>query len=125
MAINATTATRMASPPCDEYRRRERRQRSELLSPGVEVARIEPLPERAIDPRPLPVDHRVPRRVAVAPLVDASLAEDAFVGEAEALRRRARRGIERIALPLVPSVAELERALHHQIHRFGGGDRAL
>src|SRR4029077_1023978 len=32
---------------------------------------------------------------------------------------------ERIALPLVTAVAEIESALHHQVHRFGGRYGAL
>src|SRR5258708_40306687 len=95
-------------PPRNENRCRQRRERGELSSLLVEVRRVQPLPERAIEGRPLRVDGCVPRRVAVAALVDARLAEYAFVREPEPLRGSPRRPVERIAFPLVPPVAELE-----------------
>src|SRR5262245_53244241 len=103
------TAWRLS--PRDENGSRQRRERGPLLSCSVEVRGMKPLPERAIERRPLRVDHRVPRGVAVAALVDARLAEHALVGEPEPLGGGARRGIQRVALPLVAPVPELERAL--------------
>src|SRR5689334_17214357 len=89
------------------------------LSPlGVEIGGIEPAPEGPIELGPFLVDHGVPGGVAAAALVDARLAEEAFVGEAEALRRGTRRRIQRVALPFVAPVAQLESALHHQVHRL-------
>src|SRR5437016_2636825 len=60
-------------PPRNENRCCQRRERGQLPSLFVEVRRMEPLPERAIERRPLRVDHRVPRGVAVAAFVDARL----------------------------------------------------
>src|SRR5262249_1649880 len=76
----------MALPSRDEDWRRDRRQSGELMSLRIEVRRIEPAPERGVERRPLAIDRRVPGRVAIAAFVDARLAEDAFVGEAKALR---------------------------------------
>src|SRR5205814_2368319 len=81
-----------------------------LAAIRVEVRRIQPRAERAIERRPFLVDARVPCRVAIASLVDARLAEHAFVRESEALRRGARRGVQRVALPLVAAIPELDRA---------------
>src|ERR1051326_2657151 len=112
---SAVHANRIALPSRDENRRGERRERRPLPSLAVEIRRIEPLLERALERRPLAVDRRVPCGVAVAALVDARLAEEALVGEAEPLRGGARRGVQGVALPLVAAIPELERALHHQI----------
>ena len=72
------------------------------------------------------VDDGEPGRVAVAALVDHRLPEQPLVLEAQPQRRRPRRRIERVALPLVAPVAELvEHARHHQEHGLGGGRRPL
>src|SRR2546423_5535055 len=53
-------------------------------------------------------------------------AEDALEGEAEALGRAARRGVERVALPLEAAIAELiEGAGGEQVDRLRRGRRAL
>ena len=75
--------------------------------------------------RPFAVDGRVPGRVAVSALVDRGLPEDSLVREAQPLRGGARRGVERVALPFVAPIPEAERALHHQVHRFGRSTRPL
>src|SRR4051812_31342131 len=102
-------ATRIALPSRDEYRSGQRGERRALPSVIVEVGGIEPAPERGIERGPFAVDDRVPRRVPVASLVDARLAKDAFVGEAEPLRGGARRRVQGMALPFVAPIPELER----------------
>src|SRR5687767_7684494 len=70
-----------------------------LATRRVEVRRIEPRLERALDRRPFRIGDRIPRGVAVAALVDDGLAEDAFEGEAEAQRRGSGGRVQVIALP--------------------------
>src|SRR3954463_11923868 len=123
--ITAVYANRIALPSRDENGGGERGKRRPLPAVVVEVRRIEPALKGRVDGRPLAVDHRVPRSVAVPALVDPRLPEDALVREAKPLRGAARRGIEGVALPLVAPVAERERALHHQVHRLGRGDGPL
>ena len=78
--------------------------------------RLEVRPDR----RPLVVEHRVPGRVAVPPLDDHVLAEDALEREPEPFGRRARPGVQRVALPFHAAVAQLvERFLQHQVHGLG------
>lgn len=91
----------------------------------VEVVRREPAFEGVPEERPLPVDDGVPGRVPAAPLVHLGLTKDAFVAKAKALGGAARRRVQGVALPLIAAVAELEGALHHQVHRLGrrGGAR--
>src|SRR5438094_8540676 len=77
-----------------------------LTAVRVEVRRVEPRAERAVERRPLAIDARIPRSVAVVAFRHAGLAEDAFVREPETLRGGARRGVQRVALPLVAAVVE-------------------
>src|SRR5438874_13198073 len=100
--------------------------RPELFEPSplsprlVEVRRVEPRFEGRAEPRPLAVDDREPRVIAVPPIPDTGLPEGPLVDEAQPLRRTPRRRVEAVAFPLVPPVAELvEDAPHHQVHRFG------
>src|SRR5215831_12819428 len=113
----------------DQYRtstRVEARQALVLAACGVEIAGVEPALEGLFERRPFAVEDREPAGVAVAALVDRGLAEHAFVLESQSQRRGTRRRVERVAFPLVAPVAQLvEDAAHHQIHRFGGGWRAL
>src|SRR6476620_8963341 len=124
-AARAATRVTLISSPAHENRCRERAERDALTPALVEIRRVEPAPERGVERRPFLVDHRVPRGVAVAALVDARLTENTFIREPEAHGRGARRGIQRVALPLVAAVAEIEGTLHHQVHRLGRGDGAL
>src|SRR3954469_2087527 len=115
---SATDANRIALPSRNENGAGERGKRRSLPAVLVEVRRIEPPLKGVVDGRPFAVDHRVPRGVTVATLVDARLPENAFVREAKALRGAARRRVQRVALPFVAPVAEVEGALHHQVHRL-------
>src|SRR3954466_10475842 len=93
-------------PSADQDRSGQLAQRHALASVAVEIRRIEPAFERALERRPLAVDRSVPSGVAIAPLVNARLPEHSFVGQAEPLRRGARRRVQRVALPLVAAVSE-------------------
>ena len=82
-------------------------------SDGRRVLGQPPLEVRA-DRRPLVVEHRVPRRVAVPSLDDHVLAEDALEREPEPFGRGARPGVQRVALPLHAPVPQLvERLPQH------------
>src|SRR5215471_9531743 len=72
----------------------------------VEILRHEPALEGNLARRPFAVEHGVIRRVAAAALADHVLPERAFVNEAVAQRRPARRVVEHVALPFVAPVAE-------------------
>src|SRR5688572_3397227 len=78
-----------------------------LLAVRIEIAGVEPGFVGRFQRLPLVVDDREPGGVAVAALVDGSLAEHAFEAETEARRRLARRFVQRIAFPFVAAVAEL------------------
>ena len=67
-------------------------------------------------------NHAVSR---LRPLYDGGLAERSLVREAEPYGSRARRRVERVALPLIAPVAELECPSHHQVHRLGRRPRPL
>src|ERR1041385_2892729 len=82
-------------------------ERLTLATGFVEVLRAEPRLEDVGNGRPLAIEHREPRRVAIAAFHDRGLPEHAFEREAEALRRRARRGIQRVALPFVSPIPQL------------------
>ena len=104
----------------------QRRQRGPLTPVGVEVLGRQPRAEGRADRRPLAVEDREPRRVAVAPLDDHVLAEHALRDEAEAQRRGLRPLVGRVALPLQPPVAErLEGVARQQEDRLGRLRRAL
>ena len=77
-----------------------------LLEAVVEVLGREPGHEARPDRRPVAVGDRVPGGVAVAPLDDHVVAEDALEGEAEAFGGTPRGGVQRIALPFQPTVRE-------------------
>src|SRR5581483_1527215 len=79
---------------------RPRRELPPLAAFGIEVLRIEPGLEGPAYGRPVAVDHRVPSGVAVAPLHDRVLAEQALEGEAEADGRAARGLVAGVAFPL-------------------------
>src|SRR3954447_22334766 len=66
----------------------------------VEIRRVEPALERAAQRRPVAVDHREPRRVAVVPARQRRLPEQPLILKAEAQRRGAARHVQRVALPL-------------------------
>src|SRR5436190_10447014 len=124
-AARAATRVTLISSPTHENRCRERAERDALTPALVEIRRVEPAPERGVERRPFLVDHRVPRGVAIPALVDARLPEDPLIREPQPQGRGAGWGIERVALPLVAAVAEIEGTLHHQVHRLGRGDGAL
>src|SRR5260221_6028935 len=91
-----------------------------LAAVGVEVLRREPALERGFARRPVGGQHGEPGGVAAAALDDHVVAKNALVAKAEAQRRAARRGIERIAFPLVTAVAErLEGIAGPEGLRFG------
>src|SRR5690606_18659300 len=93
---------------------------------GIEIIGRQPLLHAAAHGRPFAVDDREPGGVAVAALVDDSLAENAFELEAEPRRGRARRRVEAVALPFVAPVAQVvEGAPHQQVLRLGGRGGAL
>src|SRR5947209_7184319 len=93
---------------------------------AIEILPREPALEAALARGPLAVEHDVPGGVAAASLDDHVLAKNALEGEAEAQRRAPRRGIERVAFPLVAPVAKhLEHVTREQILGFGGERRAL
>ena len=98
-----------------------------LLPPiPIEILRREPALERGFARRPFAVEHGEPGGVAAAALDDHVLAEQALIGEAEALRRPLRRGVERIAFPFVAPIAErFEGVAGDQVLRLGGERRAL
>ena len=97
-----------------------------MLSGGVEIGRVEPALEGRLERQPLAVEDREPAGIAVARFVDRRLVEHALVAEPEALRRGARRRVERIAFPFVAPIAELVKdAAHHQVHRLGRRRGAL
>src|SRR5690242_17451095 len=96
--------------------------RAHLTSLAVEVLGREPLLVRGTQRRPLVVCDREPGGVAVAALHHLVLAKHTLEAKAEALRRPARRLVERVALPLEAPVAELvERLARKQEDRLGGG----
>src|SRR5437867_5746466 len=74
--------------------------------------------------RPLAIEHREPGAVAIAPLDDHVLAEDALEAEAELERRAARSLVERVALPLHAAVAELVECLREEHPGDLGADAA-
>lgn len=93
---------------------------------AVHVLGVEPRLEPALDRRPLIVGDRIPGGVAVAALDHLVLAKDALEGEPKALRGAARGGIERVALPLNPTVPQVvERMVYQQVDRLGSSRRAL
>jgi hypothetical protein len=87
-----------------------------LLTAFVQVRRVEPTQESVFKGGPFPVDGGVPRGIAVTALVDRGLAKHPLERQPEALCRRAGFRIKRVALPFVPSITELERPLHHEVH---------
>src|SRR5262249_56936829 len=90
----------------------------------VEILRREPALEGNLARRPFAVEHGVIRRVAAAALADHVLPERAFVNEAVAQRRPARRVVEHVALPFVAPVAErLEGVAPAQILRLPSDPR--
>src|ERR1700683_1365459 len=96
-------------------------ERAKLAPFAVEVLGCEPGSKAAAERRPVVVGDRIPGRVAVAALDHLVLAEDALEGEAEALGRLPRGGVERVALPLHAPVAELlDGVAHEQIDGLGG-----
>ena len=100
--------------------------RSPLGAVGVEILRRKPAFERGLSRRPVGGQHGEPGGVAAARLDDHVVAKDAFEAKAEAQRGAARRGVERIAFPLVAAIAErLEGVAGQQILRLGGERRAL
>ena len=102
------------------------RQAGSLPPVRIEIVGVEPSLEGRLQRRPFAVEDREPAGVAVARLVDGRLAEHALIGEAQALRRGARRRVQRVAFPLVAAIAELvEDPAHHQVHRLGRGRGAL
>src|SRR5262249_61329319 len=80
----------------------------------VEVFRRQPAQKRPLQRRPFLIDGGIPRRVAAATFIDRGLTEHAFEREPQALRRRSRGRVERIALPFIAAVTERERPPHHQ-----------
>src|SRR3569623_1197793 len=91
-----------------------------LLALGIEILGREPTLEPGLEPRPVAIDHREPRRVAVLAFLDHVLAEHALELEAEALGRRLARRIAAVALPLEPAIAELvEDVPGMEEQRFG------
>ena len=89
---------------------------SSLSTVGIEVLRRQPRFEAGSSRRPLRVDHRIPRRVAVPAFDDHVLAEQALVGEPESKRGGARRLVEGVAFPLVAPVAKIvEDVARHQV----------
>src|SRR5262245_7383534 len=121
----APLSTRHPLPAGDQQRRGQHREAHALSPLRVEGRGVEPPLERGLQRRPLTIDGRVPRRIAIAALVDERLTEYALERQSEPLSRGPRRRIQRIALPFVPPVAEGKGMLHHQEHRFAGGGRAL
>ena len=80
----------------------------------------------AFTARPLVVQHRVPGGVAVASLHDHVPAEDALERETQPLGGGARPGVEGVALPLDPAVAQgLERLAQEEVGGLGVGARPL
>jgi hypothetical protein len=75
---------------------------------------------------PLVVEHGEPGGVAVAVFYDEVLAEDAFVGESEALGGAAAGLILGVALPFIAAIGEVvEDVAGHEVHGFSGGCGAL
>src|SRR4026208_858746 len=97
------------------------------LAPAfVEVGRRQPLLVGTPQRRPLAIEHREPRGVAIAPFVYDGLAENALEAEAQTFGGAAPRHIQAVALPFVAAIAELvENAAHHQEHRLRRQARAL
>lgn len=110
-----------ALPALLEKRSGQCGQRHSLQTVFVEVGRVEPAREGDLKSRPFLIDGGVPSRVTVSSFEDGGLAEDSFKRQAESLRCAARRLVQCVALPLVPAVAEAERAVHHQKHGLGSG----
>jgi len=97
-----------------------------LAAGGVEVRRIEPSLKRLLPCRPLAVEHREPRRIAVPTFRYHVLPEDALIREPKPSRGPAARKVLRIALPLIAAVAQaLKNVPGHQVHGLGGGGCAL
>jgi hypothetical protein len=84
----------------------------------AEVGGVEPGLIGGADAGPVAIDDGVPRRVAVVAFDDDGLAEDAFVGEAEAFGGAARGRIERVALPFHSAIAEREGVGHEEEEGF-------
>src|SRR4051812_14714790 len=68
--------------------RPEAREAFPLPPLGVEIRRVEPAREGGAQRRPVAVDHREPRRIAIAPAGDRRLSEQPFVLEPQTQRRR-------------------------------------
>src|SRR5690349_24383997 len=81
-------------------------QRRPLAAVVVEVLGRQPGLVGQADRGPFAIEDREPRGLAVAALDDHVLAEDALVGEAEALGGRARAGVGGVALPFQAPVSE-------------------
>src|SRR3972149_3981877 len=97
-----------------------------LTAVAVEILEAQPALEGSTAARPFTVEHRIPRGVAVAALSDHVLARNALEGEAEALGRAARGGVERIALPFIAAIAErLEYVASEKKLSFGRQRRPL
>src|SRR5262245_51859305 len=85
------------------------------LAPGlVEIARRQPVLDRRANGGPLAVQDRVPGGVAVAALHHHVLVEDSLEAEAEPARRAPRGGVEGVAFPLQPPVAEIVHGIAHE-----------
>ena len=61
-------------------------ERAPLTALVIEIVRVQPALERFSDSRPVPVGHREPCGIPVAPLVHRGLTENPFEGEAQAFR---------------------------------------
>lgn len=96
-------------------------QRLSLAALVVKVLRRQPPLQRDATRRPLVCQHGEPGRVAAAPLDDQMVAEDALGDEAEALGSTSRRRVQRVALPLVASVAQHVKGVPRQQEEGLGG----
>jgi hypothetical protein len=93
-----------------------------LYALAVEVLRPKPRFEAGPDRRPLAVGDRIPGGVAVSALDHHVVAEDALEAKPEALGGAARGGVQRVAFPLEPAIAEVvEYAAGEQVDGFRRG----
>ena len=97
-----------------------------LASGGVKVGRLKPTLEAGALCRPFVIEQRIPGGVTVAAFVNDSLAEGAFVGEAEALGGATAGRVQAVAFPFVAAVVQFVKdVVHQQVLGFGGKARAF
>ncbi len=87
----------------------------------IEIPIVQPQFKRFLARGPLRIDHGVPGRVSVPPLVDLMLPKGPLVHKPIPLRRLPRRQIQGVGLPLQPPMIQREEQTGEKIDRFRAG----